>query len=329
MRRRPLTRRLFLLLLACGCLSTAGSLPADEIEILELSPSPPASLDGIPEPAPGTPITATAGSSVTVVVRYRLDGAAAMVEAFPRDVPGPAGAGFRLVPPTGPVPACGRITGPSEGRCAAAFALVCSDRTPATVTIEQVGATLGASADVVRATDFVTPARYTFRCPDPPGRPRTSCIVIGTADSPGETPLPFGRELPICRCLQDEGARELRCGILHPDFLAVRRVPLPVVAARPFTERWEFLALTPLEGPVVVTITGAGVADPVKLSFGTRGQGRPGKVESHVVKGIAPKEPATVPGTADFAYGMKDAESDLERAFRVDRTIEVTAGPPR
>jgi hypothetical protein len=319
-RRRPLARGLLFL---AGVL-TITPLAADSIEILELSPPPPVTLDGI---AVGAPITATAGNSVTVVVRYRADGGSARIEAYPRARV--AGVEIRLVAPTGPVPACGPIIGPSEGRCATAFALVCTDRAPATFSIEEVGATLGVPVDVVLATDFVAPARYTFRCPGPPRSGDTSCTVIGAAGAPGATPLPFGSELPICRCLRDAGARELRCGILHPDFFALRRIPFPLPAGQPFTERWEFLALTQLDGPVKLTITGAGVADPVRHSFGAAGRPKPGKVERLVVNAMAPKEPVSLPGRVDFAYDMKDPDRELSRAFSVDRTIEVAPLEPR
>jgi hypothetical protein len=36
-----------------------------------------------------------------------------------------------------------------------------------------------------------------------------------------------------------------------------------------------------------------------------------------------------VPGAVEFTYDMKDAENELARAFRVDRTIEVVAGKPQ
>jgi hypothetical protein len=149
--------------------------------------------------------------------------------------------------------------------------------------------------------------------------------VIGVAGAPGETPLPFGNELPICRCLRDQGARELRCGILHPDFLAVRRVPVPLPPG-PFTETWEFLALARLDAPVKVTMTGAGLADPVRHSFGVAGRRPSGKVERFVLEGKTPAGAASVPGAVEFTYDMKDADNDLARAFRVDRTIEVVPG---
>lgn len=320
---------LCLSLLAAGLLALEEPLRADEIEILELSPPPPATLNGIPAPPSGTPIAATGSNSLTVVVRYRLEGVSATIDVYPHLPGGAAAAGFLLVSPTGPGPPCGTIRGPSEGRCAAAFALICSDRTPATVSIEQVGASLG-TTDGARAlaTDFEAPARYTFRCAAPPSRRRSSCTVIGAAGAPGETPLPFGDELPICRCLRDDGAREFRCAILHPDFFLLRRAPVPLVAGRSFSEVWEFLALTQLDGPVKVEMTGAGLLDPVLHSFGAAGR-QPGKVERFVVKANVPKGATSSSDRVDFEYDMKDAGSDLERAWSVDRTIEVTVEPPR
>ena len=96
---------LSLALLASGFLAESEPLRADEIEILELSPAAPATLNGIPAPPPGTPIVVTADNSVTVAVRYRLDGSAGVIQAFPDIMSGPASAGWRVAAPTGAVPA--------------------------------------------------------------------------------------------------------------------------------------------------------------------------------------------------------------------------------
>ena len=321
---------LSLSLLAAGFLTQGEPLRADEIEILELSPAPPATLNGIPAPPPGAPIVVTADNSVTVVVRYRLDGSGGVIQVFPDISSGPAGAGWRVASPTGAVPACGTIRGPSAGRCAEAFHLICSERTPSTVSIDRVRASLH-TTDGTRllASDVEDPARYTFRCSGgPPARSRSSCTVIGAAGAPGAVPLPFGDDLPICRCLRDDGAREFRCALLHPDFFLLRRTPIPVIAGRSFSEVWEFQALTQLDGPVRVELTGEGVLAPVLHSFGAAGL-PPGKAERFVIKAEVPKGAKSLRDRASFKYEMKDAGNDLERAWSVDRTVEVTVEQPR
>ena len=95
---------------------------AEEIEIVRLIPPPPATLDGIVRPPPGGSFPPpTSSNSVTAVVRYRTDGKATHVEVFPHVSTG-AAPRFQPVAPGGPVPACGRISGPSSGECAEAFA---------------------------------------------------------------------------------------------------------------------------------------------------------------------------------------------------------------
>jgi hypothetical protein len=316
---------LSLSLLATAFLALDEPIQADEIEILELSPRPAATLSGIPA---GTPIAPTASNSVTVVVRYRLDNGAARVQVFP-DISGAASAGWNVIAPAGTVPACGTIRGPSAGRCAEAFTLICSDRTPASVTIDRVRASLyEGDSNRVLATDVEDPARYTFTCGGPPPGSSSSCTVIGAAGAPGAVPLPFGRDLPICRCLRDEGAREFRCGLLHPDFFLLRRTPIPLIAGRRFTEVWEFLALSQLDAPVTVEMTGAGLVAPVLHSFGAAGR-QPGKIERFEVKAEVPKGAMSLRDRADFKYERKDAGTELERAWSVDRTLELAADKPR
>ena len=121
--------------LAAVLLAIVAPAAADEIEILELSPSPPATLDGMAASPPGTIVSATAGNTITVVVRYRVDShPAAIVNVF-GNLSTPAGVRSVLVPPMGTTPPCGEIRGPASGRCASAFAVICPDRATATVSI--------------------------------------------------------------------------------------------------------------------------------------------------------------------------------------------------
>jgi hypothetical protein len=319
----PIVRGVLLLAL-CLC-GTEPLFAADEIEILSTLPSPPATLNGIPAAPPGVPIGPTTSSnSVTIVVRYRLDSGSAHVNGFPSGMPvGAAALGFQAVPPWGAVAPCGATIVPSEGKCAVAFALICRESSPASITIDQVRAQLGVGDDVILATDE-SPATYTFRCPGtPPAPPRSSndCLVLGVAGFPRPTALPFGSELPICRCLQDQGAREFRCALLHPDFFMVRRVPVPLAAGQGFAETWEFLALTGLDGPVTMALSGAGLARPVQHAFGAAGQLKPGTVERFVIQGVVPADPASAAGVAAIEYQMKDAGADAVPKFGVVRTF--------
>jgi hypothetical protein len=138
--------------------------------------------------------------------------------------------------------------------------------------------------------------------------------------------LPFGSELPICRCLQDPAARELRCALLHPDFLMTRRVPLPVVAGREFTEQWEFLALTRLDGPVTMSVSGAGIKQPLRHSFGAANQLQPGTVERFVVKAVGPAVAKDARGLATIEYRIQGSSGTVPRVLMV-RTLDETAVP--
>jgi hypothetical protein len=328
-RQRRIARRV--LFLAALCLWAERPLFADTIEILSLAPSAPATLNGIPAPPPGTPIGPTTSSnSVTIVVRYQLDSGSAHVEVGPSGFPvGAAGLGFVGVPPWGPVAPCGATIVPSEGECAVAFALLCRETSPASITIDQVRAQLGVGVDVILATD-ASPASYTFRCPGaPPPPPRSSndCLVLGVAGFPKPTALPFGSDLPICRCLQDQGAREFRCALLHPDFLMVRRVPIPVAAGQAFAETWEFLALTGLDGPVTMAVSGGGLSTPVRHAFGVAGQLEPGMVERFVIQGVVPADGAGAAGVAAIEYQTKGAGAGAVPTFGMERTFPDAVAP--
>lgn len=54
-------------------------------------------------------------------------------------------------------------------------------------------------------------------------------------------PLPFPSHLPVCSCLEDRAARELRCGLFHPDFFLIRTVPFPIPPGQEFVVRWRLL----------------------------------------------------------------------------------------
>lgn len=64
--------------------------------------------------------------------------------------------------------------------------------------------------------------------------------------------LPVTEDAPVCHCLRDRVLRELRCGVLHPDFVLVRRTPLPIPPGQPFAVRWSFAPLGDFTGAVTV-----------------------------------------------------------------------------
>ena len=80
----------------------------------------------------------------------------------------------------------------------------------------------------------------------------------GGAGGPGLAPGPcfpgalFPSDVPVCHCLRDRVLRELRCALLHPDFVLVRRTPLPIPPGDPFTVRWSFAPRDGFAGKVVV-----------------------------------------------------------------------------
>jgi len=155
-----------------------------------------------------------------------------------------------------------------------------------------------------------------------PDKPRDNrCVVPGKIDPNTGLPLrlPIDRSVPACRCFEDSGAREFRCGILHPDFFMLRRIPWPLVAGKKYTEKWEFTPLTELDGPVRMNLDGGGLYKPVYRDFGYKA--KPGQTEIFEVDGIAPKNVKETRGMASFKYKMKDADNEYLRFFGLDTTI--------
>ena len=147
------------------------------------------------------------------------------------------------------------------------------------------------------------------------------CVAFGITDpDTGEwLELPISRDTPACRCFEDQSAREFRCGVLHPDFYMVRRIPWPLVAGKKFTEKWEFTPLTDLDGPVRMTLKGGGLYKPVYRDFGFKSE--PGQTETFEVDGIAPKAGEEVQGIAAFEYDMQDASNEHLKQFGLDTSI--------
>ena len=147
------------------------------------------------------------------------------------------------------------------------------------------------------------------------------CTVI-TNDGPQTLPIPDS--LPICRCLEDAGARELRCRLMHPDFFMARYIPLPFDPGTPFEEEWLFTPLTDLKAPVEVEFMGAGLDKPVRHVFGKKS--KVGSFERFVIKGMTPKMKDGLPGAATFFYeGIGPNDPDSLGKFGFDRSLPPSA----
>ncbi|GEM_PF-1296840 len=138
------------------------------------------------------------------------------------------------------------------------------------------------------------------------------------------TALPISRDVPACRCFEDAGAMEFRCGIVHPDFFIFRRFPFPMEPEQPFEQIWEFYPLTELDGPVWLEVSGGGLESATKFVFAPNG-GR-GAMEVKILKGMAPSKGQIEKGLAVIRYDMKEASSEYFRAFGVDVSIKAGAG---
>jgi len=88
--------------------------------------------------------------------------------------------------------------------------------------------------------------------PRPPG-PRPGIRVQGCKTRSIIVPIPS--HVPLCRCIRDDGARELRCGLLNPDFFLIFRTPIPILQGKPFELSWTLIPLTKIPGDVYVNTT--------------------------------------------------------------------------
>jgi hypothetical protein len=84
--------------------------------------------------------------------------------------------------------------------------------------------------------------------PPPAPRPSAPCIVTGFG------PIGFVPSwLPVCRCLQDQGLREFRCALFHPDFFLFRRTPWPLEPDEKYNVKWTLVPLGQLKGVLEVS----------------------------------------------------------------------------
>ena len=122
--------------------------------------------------------------------------------------------------------------------------------------------------------------------------------------------VPISGDLPICRCLRDEGLREFRCAFFDPAFLAIRRTPWPIALGKPYVETWEVLPLTQLRDAIKVRLEGANIPQPIDLTF--TGKSRKA-LDSRKVMLQAPPAAGAVAGTAVVTYG--------KRSFKIDTSV--------
>jgi hypothetical protein len=134
----------------------------------------------------------------------------------------------------------------------------------------------------------------------------SDCMLPG----PGGTPVPSNA--PVCRCVNDEGLREFRCALLHPDFFAIRRFPWPIDLGASFPETWEVLPLTKLKGPLVLKFTGVGKPSDFNFTAPSRKT-----VQTRVRTLKAPGAPVLVEGGATLVYGQEQ--------WRIDTAIPAEA----
>ena len=132
--------------------------------------------------------------------------------------------------------------------------------------------------------------------------------------------LPISYYAPVCRCLEDASAREVRCAIMHPDFFLERRLKLPLTPGKPFTEDWKFTPLVKLDGPVEITISGGGLEKPANLRFSETIA--KDKTITKMLSTKAPDKPSRIPRVAIIHYPMKEPTKAYLKRFGIDLTLE-------
>jgi hypothetical protein len=84
--------------------------------------------------------------------------------------------------------------------------------------------------------------------------------------------IPVPGFVPLCRCLESDFPREQRCTFLHPDFMLLRRIPLPLIPGKTINVQWTLMPHEQLQQPIAVTdlFPDAFGGKPVTLLFDTR-----------------------------------------------------------
>jgi len=172
--------------------------------------------------------------------------------------------------------------------------------------------------------------------PPPPAPPLAAGPSCTITPAGGGAPVDIDYYAPICRCLSDRTLLELRCAILHPDFFAIRRIPLPLTPGKPYEEIWQILPYTKLDGPINFTLSGKPFEKPVSLEYTPKRlrtydmksalslmRSQSGK--AFKVKAIAPESAAAGSAMAVFEYPMEDAEHEIQKHFGVKMTLPEEA----
>lgn len=273
------------------------------------------------------PVACSSGELVMEIRTVRSDGAPsstvlAMVRVPAASLPGPPGA-FQTVSvrpelavSAGEVLAivlrgttdtrCSILAGPVEDLYSGgAFFFDSRPNPPGWVGTKDRPAPLGTSADLPFQT-VVDDGGV--------GSARSRCVAW-TANGP--LPLPISRDVPFCRCAEDPAANEFRCRMLHPDFLLVRRIPLPPFDAERLVESWVFTPLAPLENAVKLRIPLAkGNVYARELGL----ESKPGMVEQFELERST--EDALYPALIELGYPIKSQNLSLPAEFGFDARYE-------
>lgn len=105
------------------------------------------------------------------------------------------------------------------------------------------------NADTPEPNEDLPFKTFVDNTPPPPPPSSPPCIVTGFGPIGGFIPS----WLPVCRCLQDQGLREFRCGLFHPDFFLFRRTPWPLKPDEKYNVKWTLVPLGQLKGVLEVS----------------------------------------------------------------------------
>lgn len=106
---------------------------------------------------------------------------------------------------------------------------------------EQPPTTVSAQVGFDRGSDLEVSVKAPEEGDMAPPSERPGCEV-GIAPH-GPVTLPIPEWTPACRCVQDPGGREFRCAMVHPDLIAVWRVPSPAPRFEPFEVEWTLVSV--------------------------------------------------------------------------------------
>lgn len=160
------------------------------------------------------------------------------------------------------------------------------------------------AANGFRWIDFKTfpdrPQSLAFETWIEPHEPRRSGFVPCEVPRWGSVPIPSFT--PLCRCFEDDFPREQRCAFLHPSFMLIRRIPLPLTLGKPFEVSWTLVPHEPIDGLLqIVDELPPGFQQNGKIVFDAR-QVPPGETLTQQYEGVA---------------GFKSGSFHIETFFRL------------